>query len=451
MQAFPSDFVWGAATAAYQIEGAAYEDGRGESVWDVFAEKKDAVWSGHSGKYACDHYHRYAEDVDLMDRIGIGAYRLSISWPRVIPDGTGAVNEKGMDFYDRLIDALLEKGVTPWVTLYHWDLPFALHTRGGWLNSCCPDWFESYTQVMVDRLSDRVRHWFTINEPQCFIGLGYFTGRNAPGMRVSMREKIIAGHNVLLAHGKAVQMIRARSKQPALIGYAPTCDVGVPATDSPEDIEAAMKAPLIPRPGNTGRLWWIDPVYRGEYPEADLAELKEHMPSFPSRDFDVIKQPLDFCGINLYFSERYRRGDQGDPELVPPTANARLMVNNRPIYPEMLRWGPRFFSERYGLPVVISENGLVTRDWVGLDGAVHDHNRIDYIARHLIELRKAIQDGVPVMGYFHWSLMDNYEWSAGYAERYGLIHVNYDTQERTLKDSAKWYGNVIRSNGAELG
>jgi len=451
--AFPKDFIWGAAAASYQIEGAAYEDGKGLSVWDMFCKKPGAVFQKHTGDIACDHYHRYREDVGLMKQIGLQAYRLSISWPRVIPQGTGAKNEAGLAFYDRLIDSLLEAGIEPFVTLFHWDYPLALYHRGGWLNPDAPNWFADYTAVVVDRLSDRVKKWMTFNEPAVFIGTGHKDGYHAPGDKLRLAEVTRAAHHVLLAHGKSTQVIRARAKTASYVGYAPNAAVRIPHTESPADIAAAKH--VMFETFDQG-VWqnglWIDPVYLGYYPEGLLRAYGAEGPPIRPGDMAQIHQPLDFFGTNIYSCDRVRAKESGEPgaETVPYGPGYPLTGINWPVAPDSLYWGARLFSERYQKPLYITENGLSLRDWVSLDGKVHDPNRIDFLTRYLSALRRASADGANVAGYFQWSILDNFEWAEGYRERFGLIHVDYETQKRTLKDSAYFYSEVIRSNGANL-
>jgi beta-glucosidase len=454
MAQFPKGFVWGAAAASYQIEGAANVDGRGASVWDMYCRKPDAVWNGHTGDVACDHYHRYAEDVGLMKEIGLQAYRLSIAWPRIQPEGTGKPNEKGLDFYDRLIDALLAAGITPWVTLFHWDFPLALYHRGGWLNRDSADWFADYTTHVVSRLSDRVKHWMTLNEPQVYIGAGHHEGRHAPGDRLAFKEVLLAGHHTLLAHGKSVLAMRAAAKQPLRVGYAP---VGLPKmpfdASSAADLAAAKQLMFGVRAETAWtNTWWMDPVYLGHYPEDGLKFFGSNAPEPRAGDMELIKQPLDFCGVNIYGGQYVRAGQNGEPEEVKMSLGAKLTAFEWYVTPEALYWGPRLFAERYGKPIVITENGLSNRDWLSLDGKVHDPQRIDFTQRYLREAGRAVADGVPFEAYFHWSIMDNFEWAHGYKHRFGLIYCDYDNgNTRTLKDSARWYSEVIRSNGASLG
>lgn len=449
---FRSDFVWGAGTSAYQVEGAAREQGRGDSVWDEFCRTPGKVHQGHTGDVACDHVHRYEEDVALMRRIGLRAYRFSVSWPRVMPEGTGRVNEAGLGFYDRLVDALLAAGIDPWVTLFHWDYPLTLLHRGGWLNRDSAAWMADYAAVVVDRLSDRVTKWITINEPQIFIGIGHRDGANAPGLRLPPRDWLLAGHHALLAHGRAAQVIRARAKKLPTVGWAPIGRVRIPATPAPADVEAARLATgSVLAPDQWNNTWFGDPVVLGRYPEDGLRLFGADAPTPAPGDLETIRQPLDFYGINVYDAEVYRAGAGGRPELVPHPPGHPRTAFNWPIVPDALYWGARFLHERYKLPIVVTENGLSNTDWVDLDGKVRDPQRIDYTRRYLLGLRRAASEGVDVRGYFHWSLLDNFEWAEGYNQRFGLVHVDFATQARTLKESAGWYRGVIESNGAALG
>jgi beta-glucosidase len=454
---FPENFAWGVAAAAYQIEGAALEHGKGLSVWDHFCKQPGKVLDGHSGDVACDHYHRYTEDVALMQALGVRNYRFSISWPRVIPAGTGAVNARGLAFYDRLVDELLAAGVKPWATLFHWDFPQALLHRGGWLERDSAEWFAEYARVVVECLSDRVEHWMTLNEPQCFIGFGHATGTNAPGLKLSAAACLQAGHHVLLAHGKAVQVVRAHARKPAIVGWAPVGVVSLPhANANVHDIEVARQsmfsvsggdaASMAMPPNIWSNTWWGDPVVFGRYPEDGIEAAGHAMPDILDGDMENISQPIDFYGANIYSGTYYRAGEQGEPERVEHSANTPLSAFKWPVVPASLRWGPRFLHERYQLPVIITENGISLSDWVSLDGRIHDPQRIDFMARYLGELAKAIADGADVRGYFHWSLMDNFEWAQGYKQRFGLVHVDYETQHRTPKDSAYWYRDFIAAH-----
>jgi beta-glucosidase len=448
---FPPEFVWGSATAAYQIEGAAEEDGRGPSTWDVFCKRKGAVFEGHSGDVACDHYHRYREDVALMRELGLQAYRFSISWSRVLPEGRGQINAAGLAFYDRLVDALLESGIQPFCTLFHWDLPQALQQRGGFLNRDLADWFADYASLVGERLGDRIKLWVTQNEPQCYIGFGLGSGIHAPGLRLDLRDTLLAAHNSMRAHGKAVVALRS-TVAGARVGYVLAVQLARPASESAADLEAARAATFAVRDSaHTNNTWWTDPVVFGRYPEDGLALFGRDMPSFPSSDWDDLKQPLDFLGLNIYRAESVRAGLDGRPDPLPvPAGYPRSGVDWQPITPDALYYGPRFFHERYGLPLWITENGLSTRDQIFLDGQVHDPQRIDYTHRNLLELRRAMRAGVKMEGYLAWSLLDNFEWQDGYKQRFGMIYVDYQSQRRVPKDSYHWYKQVIASRGASL-
>jgi beta-glucosidase len=449
---FPEGFVWGAAAASYQIEGAAQEDGRGLSVWDHFSHQPGKVWAGNTGDVACDHYHRFQEDIDLMAGLGLQAYRFSVSWPRVMPEGIGRVNEQGLAFYDRLVDGLLAKDIEPWLTLFHWDFPLDLYKQGGWLRRESADWFAEYTQVVVDRLSDRVSKWITINEPQCFIGLGHQDGYHAPGDTLEMKDVLRVSHHVLLAHGRSVQVIRSQAKTPPHIGAAPVGVIDVPATDSPEDVEAARRSTFsIVKKGTWNNTWFADPMIFGEYPADGLELFSEDLPEVEDGDMETICQPLDFYGANIYFAfQTVRDGGNGQIETVPSPDGPPMNTFGWEINEKCLYWGTRFLYERYQLPIAVTENGMANCDWIHLDGKVHDPQRIDYLHRHLREYQRAIEDGVKAEGYFLWSILDNFEWADGYKQRFGIIHVDYATGNRTLKDSAEWYREVIRSHGETL-
>lgn len=458
--AFPEHFVWGAATASYQIEGAWKEDGKGLSIWDQMSHWQGKLVHNDTGDVACDHYHRWAEDLDLMAEIGIRAYRFSFSWPRILPNGIGKTNEKGLAFYDRLIDGLLKRGITPWATLFHWDYPLELHWKGGWLSPESPQWFADYTAILANRFGDRIRHWITLNEPQIFVDFGYKAGCHAPGLKLPISDIVRIAHHVLLAHGHAVSVLRARCSQPPTVGWASA--VGVTGVDPAyaEDSEVARyaykKMFSLPEPEHftLGSLVWNDAAIFGTYPDAYLAAYEAYLPKTWQKDLTIASPPLDFCGLNIYSSwsraMRDENGDlicRGEANYGPGYPRTHFFW---PVTPEALYWGPRFFHERYDLPIVITENGMSSHDWVSLDGKVHDPQRIDFLNRYLLELARAIAHGVDVRGYFHWSLLDNFEWAEGYRHRFGLIHVDFMTLQRTLKDSAYGYRDLIASNGACL-
>jgi beta-glucosidase len=449
--AFRDDFIWGVAATAYQIEGAAAEDGKGPSVWDMFCRQQGKIFEGQSGDVACDHYHRYPEDVKLMADIGAKAYELSVNWPRVLPEGTGRINQKGLDFYDRLVDALLRCGIEPFVTIYHWEMPYELYCRGGWLNPSSPDWFAEYTSVLVDALSDRVKYWLTQNEPQVFIGIGHQDGYHAPGDTLDFPEVLRAAHHTLLAHGKSVQAIRAKAKRTPLIGLSPVGIMNLPASEKNHDVEAARRATFsVTKKDCWSSTWWLDPIFKGQYPDDGLELFGNAVPKIGADHMATICQPLDFFGVNLYFADRVKAGEDGRPEPDRFYDGFPMSSMRWNITPELLYWGPKFFYERYQLPIFITENGMACHDWVSLDGKVHDPQRIDFIQRHLLQLKRAAEEGVDIGGYFHWSIMDNFEWAEGYRERFGLIYIDFTTQQRVLKDSAFYYREVIASNGGCL-
>lgn len=446
---FPKNFMWGAAAASYQIEGAYNEDGKGLSIWDVYTEYKRNVKYNETGNVACDHYHRMKEDVALMKEMGLKAYRFSISWARVIPDGVGKVNEKGLQFYSDLIDELLANGIEPIVTLFHWDYPYALFKKGAWLNGESSEWFLEYTRVIVDALSDRVQYWVTLNEPQCFIGCGYYVGNHAPFLKTQPRDLLTMGHNVLLAHGKATRYIRNHAKKKPQIGFSPIGPSFIPKDDSVEAIEEAKKKTFSTHgEGFVFSLsYWSDPIFLGKYPQELYEDYGQWVPEFTEEEWALVTEPLDYYGANIYYSEA-DKNVEGYPENWYQ-GRAHSLIG-WPLAPEVMYWSAKFLYERYGKPIFITENGFAEHDWVCLDGKVHDSYRMDYTHRYLREFKRAGEEGVPLMGYLHWSVMDNFEWSLGYDPRFGLVYVDYQTQERIMKDSAYWYKSVIESNGENL-
>ena len=453
--AFPGGFIWGAATSAYQVEGAPREDGKDLSVWDEFVRQPGAIVDGQTGDVACEFYHRYAEDIARMQTIGIQAFRFSVSWPRVIPEGTGDINQKGLDFYSHLVDVLLAAKITPVVTIFHWDTPLALMQRGSWVARDMSGWFADYAALLARTLSDRVQYWLTINEPRSFIGGGYVTGEQAPGEKLPLNEYMRAAHITLLAHGRAVQAIRANSKKPVQISYP--CDVSPSLPETPSDAnvaaakDATFASPIEYFSGDfwwRENAWWLDPVYTGSYPQDALTALAENAPEILPGDMETIHQPLDFLATNIYSGRLVRATPDGKSQLVAFPAGFPLTAMGWEVTPDAMYWGVKWLYERYKLPIFITENGCSCRDWVSLDGQVHDPERIDFTARYLRSLSRAVGDGVPVRGYLHWSLLDNFEWQEGYTQRFGMIYVDFPTQKRILKDSAQWYARVIQSNGA---
>ena len=447
---FKHDFIWGAAAAAYQVEGAWKEDGKGLSIWDVYSREADNVKYHETGDIACDHYHLYKEDIARMKEIGIKNYRFSVSWPRILPNGTGEVNKKGVEFYHNLIDELLLNGIEPMITLFHWDFPYHLQLQGGWTNDASSAWFEAYAKIVCDLFSDKVRYWMTINEPQIFIGLGYETGAFPPYNKATVEELVRISHNVLLSHGKAVRVLRNYAKCKPVIGWAPTGPCVIPADESEAEIEKARAKSFDMEAGGFtfSNCWWGDPVILGKYPEKAYHLFGDAIGAVVKPgDMEIISTPIDFYGANIYESmvvsgeDNYALGRyQGCPRTQMDWA----------VTDEALYWSVKFLSERYKKPILITENGIACNDWVHLDGKVHDPNRIDYITRYLIGLKRAAGEGIEVMGYLYWSIMDNFEWAQGYDKRFGLIYVDYRTHKRTIKDSGYWYRKVIESNGEQI-
>ncbi|WP_018350385.1 GH1 family beta-glucosidase [Longispora albida] len=433
VQGFPEGFVWGASTAAYQIEGAATADGRGPSVWDTFTSQPGRIADGSTGDHACDHYHRYPEDVALMADLGIGAYRFSLSWSRIQPDGSGLANPAGLAFYDRLTDELLSRGIQPVVNLYHWDLPQALEDTGGWLNRDTAARFADYARIASQALGDRVALWSTLNEPFEHMALGHALGVHAPGRTLAL-EALPAGHHQLLAHGLAVQVLSETSPAPVMLinSYSPAR----PASDDEADIFAAGMYDLL-----QNRLL-TDPVLLGSYP-AELGEL----PFVADGDLATIAQPLDYLGVNYYQPHTVRATSDGplpfdiaSPPGYPQTAFGWSVV------PDGLRETLTALRDRYGdalPPLYVTENGCAYNDTVDAAGECADPARVTYLDGHINAVRDAIADGVDVRGYFVWSLLDNFEWAEGYTKRFGLVHVDYDTQRRTPKSSYSWYRDLI--------
>lgn len=443
---FPADFVWGVATASYQIEGAVAEDGRGPSIWDTFSHRPGTIAGGDNGDVACDHYHRWAEDLDVMASLAVPSYRFSVSWPRVMPDGR-TVNPAGLDFYRRLVDGMLERDITPMLTLYHWDLPQALDDAGSdWLSRDVADRFAEFATVMGRALGDRVPTFTTLNEPWCSAYLGYAAGEHAPGLRdngLSLR----AAHHLNLAHGRAVQALRAVLPAAAEVSVTLNLQEIWPASDSEQDKAAAEHADLV-----ANRIW-LDPMLRGYYPE-DLLEQTRHLSDWSfvaDGDAETIRQPLDFLGVNFYNPASVAAGD-GVPFPGTDRAFYREIEGPRtvmewPIQPEGLTDLVTRVDREYGIAQVITENGIACADPVGEDGIVHDLDRIDYVRAHLAALHAAIELGADVRGYYLWTFLDNFEWAWGYDKRFGIVHVDRDTLARTPKDSAQWYAGVIANNG----
>ena len=448
---FPETFEWGAATAAYQIEGAAKEDGRKPSVWDTFSAKWGRTRNRDTGTIACDHYHRYEQDVELMAALGIKHYRFSIAWCRVVPDGRGAVNEAGVDFYRRLVDCLRSHDITPHATLFHWDSPQALEDRySSWQSREMAQDFADYVTAVVSRLGDRITNWMTLNEISCFTHMGYGlqTPKHAPGTRVKSKKQVWqTSHHALLAHGLGCQAIRAASPVPCLISLVDNPGITVPLTESAADIEAAKTA----FPYHCGNGGIIYPAITGEYSSQLLDQLGNDTPDIQAGDLDTIHQPIDSLGLNIYTGTYIRAANNSQRcEWIDfPKGYPAMYMPWLQIVPESLYWGIRHVSEalnRPDLPVYITENGCAAQDEVTRSGEVIDSDRILYLRQYLKTVHRAVDEGYPIRGYFVWSLMDNFEWSWGYDRRFGIIYIDYRTQKRIPKASYHWYAECIRQN-----
>jgi beta-glucosidase len=449
---FPKDFWWGVATSAYQIEGAVSEDGRKPSVWDTFSHTPGRVQQGHNGDIACDHYHRFAEDVKLMGELGVKHYRFSISWPRIMPDGRGAVNEKGVDFYRRLTDTLLQHGITPHATLFHWDSPQALEDLyGSWRSRDMAKDFGDYCTQVVNRLGDRITDWMTINEIYCFTYQGYGVNQipqHAPGTVVKSRQEVLqAVHHALLAHGLGCQAIRAATPKPAKVALVVNYDSYIPLIETPEHIAAAQRAFVAEEHNGTV----LVPALTGQYNALAIEALGASAPVIQAGDMKIIGQPLDALGYNIYTGNYVRAADnaRGYEVLPLPPEYPKLDMPWLNFVPESLYWGVRMVSDALGktdLPVVITENGCATEDGVTSSGEVLDLSRVMYQRSYLRNAHRAVAEGYPLKGYFHWSLLDNFEWSWGYTRRFGITRVDFQTQQRIPKQSFRWYQQTIGEN-----
>ncbi len=451
---FPDGFLWGAATAAYQIEGAAEADGKGPSIWDTFSHIPGKTWHGETGDVACDSYHRYPEDIAMLRRLGAGAYRFSLSWPRIQPDGRGQANQPGLDYYDRLVDALLAEGIDPVVTLYHWDLPQALQDKGGWAMRDIAEIFADFAAIAGEALGDRVHRWITLNEPWVVAHVGYRDGRHAPGV-TDPEQAVAANHHLLLAHGRAVGALRASSPSAAQVGI--TLNLAVIRATSPA--AADLAAELDARQNGV----YLGPLLRGEYPQRLTASFSPaKVPGLVhDGDFGLITAPIDFLGVNFYAPQYVgirpdgepRRGERligpdqvlVQPEGMPVTA-MNWLVDSGAVYELMTR----LRDEAPRLPLYVTENGSAWYDYVTQDGTIEDYERVAYLRDHLAALHQAIADGVDLRGYFAWSLVDNFEWAEGYAKRFGLVYVDFGTQRRILKRSGEFYASVVRANALPL-
>ena len=439
---FPKGFIWGAATSAYQIEGAWNIDGRGPSIWDTFSHQPGKIVHGDNGDVATDHYHRWEEDINLMVKLGLKAYRFSISWSRILPQGHGAINKPGLDFYDRLVDALLAHGIEPFPTLYHYDLPQALQDLGGWPTRQTSQLFAEYAQIVARCLGDRVNFWITHNEPMVVAFNGYLSGEHAPGLQDPMATAL-ATHHLLLSHGLAVQAIRSESRKSTHVGIALNFSPVYPASDSEEDRQAVQRIDLV-----SNRLF-LEPILQGKYPDEIMTLVGPLLPQIQTGDLETIATPIDFLGVNYYSRIVFRY----DPEIAliqavqvnPPESEYSQMWE---IYPpglyDLLK---RIWQDYHPKNLLITENGVCVPDGIDFDGRIRDERRIRYLQDHLVQVQHALADGIPVSGYLVWSFLDNFEWTYGYRMRFGLVYVDFETLKRTIKDSGRWYADVIKRNG----
>ncbi|MCH6257499.1 GH1 family beta-glucosidase [Puniceicoccaceae bacterium K14] len=456
---FPPGFVWGTATAAAQIEGATTEDNKSPSIWDTFAAKPGTTKDGLNPEVACDHYHLYKDDVALMAKLGIRHYRFSLAWTRLIPDGTGEINQAGFDYYNNLIDELIANDITPWCTFYHWDLPQVLEDKGGWRERSILDAFSSYAKIVVSTFGDRVKNWFTLNEIPGFIGHGYKLGLHAPGAKESSQVVNQAFHHAMVCHGIAVKTVRDLGGPDARVGLVHNPEIIVPFIETPEHIEAA-KAVFAQINEHT-----LAPIYSGKYPDSYLERCGADAPRFTEEEMELISQPMDFLGLNVYRGHFVRVGADNKPEVLPlPKAFPRAEADWLNHVPQAMYWGLRFCHELYNPnEMLIAENGVGYHDAPGMpttqevihgwthperdyDSEILDTHRCQYLRTYLQSVHRAIEEGIPLTGYFLWSLIDNFEWADGYTSRFGIVHTDFKTQRRTPKLSASWYSEVIRHN-----
>lgn len=437
---FPAEFMWGLATASYQIEGAWNEDGKGESIWDRFSHTPGKISDGSNGDVACDHYHRWRDDVALLKKMGMKAYRFSISWPRILPEGTGKINQKGLAFYENLVDELLSAGIVPFVTLYHWDMPQALQDRGGWANREVVNWFADYAAVVVERLGDRVSQWITLNEPACFVSLGYFSGLHAPGLKdASLAMK--ACHHANLAHGAAYKIIKSISRPNCQVGLSFNVDHFQPTSDKPADLQAVRRI-IGYRKG-----MFTEPVFKGVYPEFMRKQYGRNFPEISAADNEFLGVGVDFFGLNHYTSHTVEDAQEVEYAHKAETVRQPGEYTSMDwlIHPEGLYHTLTDLNRQYGpIPFYVTENGAAFDDEL-LDGKIHDMDRMEYLHDYLTQVLRAMKDGVDLKGYFAWSFMDNFEWAHGFSKRFGLCYTDYTTLRRIPKASAYWYGKLAKN------
>lgn len=450
---FPPGFVWGSAASAYQTEGRWAANGiTAPTVWDTFCQRPGATYRGHQPDVCCDCRRRYRDDIRLMREIGLRAFRFSINWARIQPDGRGKFDEAELAYYDDFVDGLLAAGIEPYLCLHHWELPQALHDHtGGWTSPDLPRHFADYAAFLAGRFSDRVTNWLTFNEP-AEIPNALQSGRRAPGIVEPLPRILLAIKHALLAHGGAVQALRAQAARPVHISLANVCDSFFPASESAADIEAARRMMFQVRPDHFAAYGiWTDALFRGAFdPSIEDAFGDGVMPEFSPGEWKIITTPIDSLGVNCYFGVPVECGPDGHPRMIEPSPGSPITTLYWPMTERALYWVPKFLHERYGCRMTITENGMACMDWVGVDGRVHDPQRIDFFHRHFRELHRAISEGLPIGGLFTWTLLDNFEWNHGFSQRFGLIHVDFETQVRTPKDSARWLAGVIRENAIPL-
>lgn len=448
--AFPKDFLWGAASSAYQIEGYSTADGGGKSIWDTFCHTPGKIAYDDHGDIACDAYHRYAEDIALLKELGAKAYRFSTSWARIDPRADGAWNREGLAYYDRVVDLCLENGIIPYMTLYHWELPQAAEDRGGWRTEETAKAFGRYAGMMAAHFKGRVRHYFTLNEPQCTVSLGHQTGIHAPGLQLDLEGQFNVLVNQLLAHGYAQRAIKTADPE-AIVGIASTGRLCYPETEAPENIHAARTATFAVSDGDWTftHHWLLDPICLGRFPDGPGTRLEALAKAVPSEKMAIIHAVPDILGYNIYNGHAVKVTETGF-EYSPRYPGFPRTAMKWPVTPEVLDWGVRFLYERYGIPGYITENGLSCNDRLYLDGKIHDIERVDFLSRYLNALHRSMVGGSDIRGYFQWALTDNFEWNNGYGERFGLVYVDYPTGTRVPKDSFYWYRKVIRTGRADF-
>ena len=442
-RSFPQGFLWGSATASYQVEGAVKEDGRGTTIWDTFSHTPGKVHNGDTGDVADDYYHRYKEDIGVMKALGLKTCRFSVAWSRIFPNGTGTPNQKGVDFYKRMVDELHANGIEPYCTLYHWDLPQALEDKGGWQNRDTAKAFADYCGYTVKQLSDRISHWMTMNEMRSFVELGYGNGMHAPGLRLDAARLAQLNHYVVLGHGLAVQAVRANGRAHTRVGIPDNAEATTPVIETPENIKAAETAM---REENA---MFLTVLMEGKYTDAYLARLGAAAPKFTPEELKIISSPMDFLGLNVYTAVYVRAADNalGYVKVPDPTSYPHLASPWLTVGPEALYWVPKLVNTVWGVKeMYITENGCSSDDKLAADGHVYDSDRVMYLRNYLTQLHRAVSEGVPVKGYFLWSLLDNFEWADGYEKRFGITYVDFQTQKRTPKLSSEFYRQVIAAN-----